>query len=578
MLGILCAGMLAVSTAHAQPSPSTKTVVAVNAPRPAAAGTSMQSRQLAVLRVHSFAQNIFGFKSRTSKPLPLAQLADLLWKDDEPYARQLFGAAIDLSSTSSERESQEAKLMVELRRSVISLIARHDAEWAKRLISTEDSSQAAERMEDNFSVAYDSLAKEPAKAVTFAELSLRDGVFPYMSSLLLKLRARNEPAANALFLQSLERLVAMPAVDANELLHLGTYVFTSPRLNPQDRAISPEAVVQIGVGHSLVYDISADRPGIPPEIVRAYLFAAHSILANARFADAQQQETSYVACYLLLPKAEKFAPEVFGPIAAVMADLGGHMPAELSDRSAFAKLETKSKKSLDEMLSDIEKLPSDMSRNQKYLFLAFSLWSKGDFVKAGEVAERISDLDVRSKLGTLNDFGKAATLLERGPLHLSEAEDIADKLPKDIERAVLWLGIAAAHIKAGNKQRAMESANEGLVASRNVSDGRQLMLILGGAGKLAAVEPTLALAALAEAVRGYNAGGKSDATLHQEVSVGKVKLYFPLKANGVGCGLSETLRALAVTDFDGTLATVNSLKAEDKKSEAFVVMASIMLR
>ena len=536
-----------------------------------------ETRRLALLRLHSFADAILGFQNRTAKPLALARLADLIWQEEEAYSRKLFKAALDCTSVSADTTVKETAILRGLRRSVISLIRRHDAEWAKELVKA-DRDPASERMEDSFAVAYDALAKDPANAVTFAELSLRDGVFPYMSSFLRKLRLRDEAAANALFLKALDSLLQMNQVDGNELLHLGTYVFTSPLIDVNDPGTPPEAVIQRGIGNLLVYDITANRPGVPLPLIRAYLGAAGLILANGRFLDNQQRQTYYVASRLLLAKAEKFAPELIGVFASAMAQLSGAVPAELTDDSTYAKFEPKTGQTLTEKFKEIDKLPLELQRNEKYFFLFHALWSKGDLANARTTAERITDLRVRPKLRALVDFKTAVSLLDETRPSAAEAEKIAADLPTDIERAVLWLAIGASYIKAADKERTLNAINSSLNTARKLKDARQPLLLLSAANQFCSIDPALALMALTETVRAFNAQASEPTDpAFEEVTVGHVKLYFALRAKGFEFRMSPNLRAVTLCDLEGTLGAVTDLRSEAIKSEAFVVIATATL-
>src|SRR6266498_2098176 len=51
---------------------------------------AQEARRLNVVRVKAFADRAFGFQDLKLKTLTLSQLADVLWVDDEAYARQLF--------------------------------------------------------------------------------------------------------------------------------------------------------------------------------------------------------------------------------------------------------------------------------------------------------------------------------------------------------------------------------------------------------------------------------------------------------------------------------------------------------
>ena len=78
-----------------------------------------------------------------------AELADLLWKYDEPRARAQFEEALQAIVAIKPEPLDEFGPQYQLRRCVVELIARHDAEWARKLgdqsgveASTESDSQS----------------------------------------------------------------------------------------------------------------------------------------------------------------------------------------------------------------------------------------------------------------------------------------------------------------------------------------------------------------------------------------------------------------------------------------------------
>ena len=478
---------------------------------------------------------------------------------------------------------------------VLALLAKRDPSLAKRVTDTarensktnesEPTEKSAsppafdpsEARTSNFKIAYDLLATQPDQAVRFAELSLQGGVFPYMNLLLLRLRLKNETAANALFLETLGQLVRDPTVDADTLLRLGTYVFTSPRINVNDPNAPPDTTILIGVGNLLVVDITADRPNVPPALVRAYIDAAAYVMARPVQAP-EQRPRFYVTGYLLLPKAARYAPEMMSQISAAMQALIRDVPPELTEDSAYANLSTTTPKDLDENLKEIAKNPDEQYRDEQYLSLFAEFWEKRDFTAADAIASKIADKEVRGSLRTLTGFGEGARALERG--NNSEAEKIAAKLPQGMERAVLWLGLARAQVGLRDLQSAAESINFALVAARHVEDARRPLLVLSAASQLAQFDQASAQVVLGEAVKELNArkkGSLAEVELQQRIEVGGLWRYFSLQVKGVDFGLEQTLPILVKVDQEGTLNSLQNLKGVEELAQALVTIAKNIL-
>lgn len=577
----LAISLILIQSARAQQS--SQTVDRSRANSQSASGSKTEEavlrRQVAVSRVRDFAERILAFNDIKIKTIALARIANLLWVDDEPYARQLFIKAVDLSAPQNETSSTSSKLkpgeLAYLRRHVITQIALRDAALAKRLTEADTiSNNAANRAQTNAEVALDHLISGDSKsAAAFAESSLQSGVSPWIVSVLQVLRRKDEPSANALFLKTLERLVTEPVVDADNLLYLGTYVFTSPKADPQR-----DSVIQVGVGRILVYDITADRPNIPPGLVRAYLEAATQILTR-RISNANQRPHYYAACYLMLPKAKKFAPNLTPYIAAAMHALASDVPQELTQESTYKNLAVTAPKDLDESLREIEDIPDEDSRDARYLSLVFSLWHAGNYTQARSVATRLRERDARDRLAILIDFGEAARSLDRG--ETAVAEETAGKLPIGIERAVLWLAVSRRRTVEGDSRRAAEAIDNALASANKVNDARRPFLLLNAAGQLAHFHKTLASSTLAEAIREFNRQqpeALAKVEWRQKIEAGPLWRDFPLKVKGVEFGFVEALPSLVSSDVEGVVAAVNDLKVEGPKAQALLALAAAVLK
>lgn len=539
-------------------------------------------RSQALQRVRGFAEQFLEMKRADIKVVSVARLADLLWKDDEGSARQLFTKALELCSPKGGDPPTEVAAKTRLRRNVLSIIVKRDAALVKRLIDEEagdpDEARAAERAGTDFKIAYDFLKTEPNKSIEFAERSLRGGIPEGLYSLLLLLRQKDERAANALFLKALERLQAQPVVDADSLLLLGTYVFTSPTFNPNDPATPPDIVRVVGVGRYLVYDITADRPNVPREVVRSYLAVAARILLRTNLAPDERPKM-YAAAYLLLPKTERYAPELSQTVISAMQQLVSDVPPELTRDAAYANFKANLNRDIDDSLKAIEKERSAQKRDEQYLILIADLWRQPDLARARSLNAKISDDETRASLATLIDFKEAAERLAREK-DAGALEEAVRKLPRGTEQALLWLGLARAQAEAGQSQRASNSLDEALQTARGLNDARAPFIILGAAGQLAKSYPPSAEAALVEAVRLFNAQPPelvAQVTWERRVETGLIARDFPLTVKGVDLSFRQSFSALAGTNPDVVIEASRKLNDERLLASALLAIAAAIL-
>jgi hypothetical protein len=544
-----------------------------------------QQRKLLVLRVYGFTEQLLALRDNKIKIRAIARLGELLWKEDEPYARQLFTKALELCAPKSEATDADRQSIARLRREVIAIIAKRDSNLAKHLIDgveeTQDTDKVAsadERMQANFKTAYDLLKSEPDKSIEFAERSLRSGISPDMYSFLILLRLKNESAANALFLKVLDHLVAQPVVTADSLLLIGIYVFTSPTFDPSDQSIAPDTVRLVGVGKLLLSDITGDRPNIPREIVRSYLKAATMILSR-QVVDPGQRTQYYAASRLLLPKTVKFTPELTEMMAGVMQRLSPDIPQELTMDSSYVNFKVDAPKELTETIKEIEKEKSAQRRNERYLILIADLWRRADYSGARALTSKISDPEASADLETIINFKEGSDKLGRSEL-LGEVEATARKLPPGVERTLLWLGISRAYLKAGDVPRAYESLTASTESARKIDDARRPFLTLNIASQFEQLDHLKAQSTLAEAVSQFNAQqpeALAQVSWERRIETGRMWRVFPLEVKGVDRDMKQTLLPLMKGDPEGTIETVRKLTDERQLASALLAVAAAIL-
>ena len=531
--------------------------------------------KLAVYQVHRIAEKLLGIRSVRAKAFEIARLAAVLWKHDETHARFLFEKSLNL--TIANGNDPDARALSTLHRRVIALVARSDAEWAKRLIDSAVKREAEDQSSKNFSnanirTALGLLEEDSAVAVQFAERSLKGGVSPAFLDFVLVLRKKDEAEANRLFVQALNYLSQQSAVNILGLHSLGLYLFTAPDLIDSDHHATT-LVEQI-----LVPNITADRPGVSKALVRAYLATAADVLWRMT-SDSEQRKYSYALCYMLLPKSRNVAPDLTAKLDAVMAALAPEVPAGLTKDSAYRYMNLPPT-TTEEKLTKAENQPDQESRDIAYLEIAFQAWRKGDFKTARIAQSRISDLEASRRLAAIIDFGDGAWSIRQNTRDLSTAEAMANRLPPGIERSTLLQAIAKLQANGSNPNLTEETVDKALKAARSMSDGRRPFLLLTAAARLANLKSTAVHIAMVEAIKDFNSFEESALSRldwAQAIQIGPLQARFPLDVANVEFGFNEAFRAVALADPEAALARAEELRHESLRAQGLVEVGRAFL-
>lgn len=540
--------------------------------------TATEDSSSTLYLAHSLADKILSLRDVKARSIGAARIADVLWTHDEQYARVLFEKALRVTSN-LENKDADPRVLSSLRRSVTTIIARRDSDWAKRLIDaaaqTGDSEQDSKmRSAMNLNAAQSLLEGDPELAVKFAERSLQGNITPAFLEFLLSLRKTNSAPAHALFLQALAHLGQEPTANIREFHTLGVYLFTAPNLLDSDTF----AVTR--VGDLMVPNIAAQRPGVPPSLVREYLRTAGIVLWRSA-SDPAQQAYSYALAYLLLPKAKSVAPDLANPIESAMAAIVSGVPPSLADDTAYKYINALPASAADRFDS-AEKKPDQESREMAYLDLANWAWRKGDFKTARIANGRIANQDVAGKVAVLIDFGEGAWSIKHHPKPAAQASAAAHRLPQGIERAILYLAIARARAKSGESVQAEEAVDSALKASRSVEDARRPFLMLMAAAELADLKSPAAQFVLPQAIKELNSFDETSyASLDwsQSVQAGQLKARFPLEAGNVDFSFSKAFHRAISADLEGGIVRAEELRSENLRTQGFVeVVAALVAR
>lgn len=562
LLAAICALQLTVAQSQVQTPPDKTSSKLSNDP------SSLKEREAAITRVRALCEELFRFEDKLTVALAGARMADLLWAADTEYARRLFERAIDLSTPVSDSSKRDFAAATYIRGRVIALINKRDPQWAKRLL------QDTNRADEGFTTAYQTLKDDPDKAAELAELSLPAGVSRGMPSFLLQLRLKNPAAADALFLKTLAELVSQPAADISVMLSLGTYVFTSPRLQEAPGL----GLEQIGVDRFFVPNITAPRRNVQVQLARSYLAAAATILSSPVI-DPNQKALRYVLAYLLLPHVTTIAPELIGSFSTSMAMLSSQVPPSLTSESAYKGFSPTTPKSFEESLEEIERLTGDVQRDQRYLGLCFEEWRNGRYDRARLAASKMTNAETKAKLTRLIEFRQAIQQLQ-SQKNLASAESVASRPPSGIESALLYLAIAKAKIDAKDRDGALEALTASMKFTKMVTDARRPYLTLSVASQLVAIDPGLAVTKLTDAVQEFNSQPRealSQVDWAETVKVGPAVRRFSLEVKGLDFAFGPLFQPVIKSEPDVASQAIHGLKSEELRADGFVALALNLL-
>jgi hypothetical protein len=562
-----------------------------------------RARETALQRVQSLAERVMTFQDSEQKIRGLIFLADLVWTKgkDETYARQLFAKSNDIltaaantapaAGTVSQSTDNPGQLAPARWRALqtlyLQVVARHDAELAKKSAKSFALNNGADfESASNLRIANDLFMNgNSALAAEFAENGLKGNLrgtsrLMQVITLLDGLRANDEQAANLLFLKSLKFLTDDQATEANDVLLLGNYLFTSSLVPTQlpgaKLMVSPTRVGTI----SVIADVSVNRRGISAELVRPYLEVAAEVLARDA-TDIAEKQRRYAAAYLLLPKAQRFAPELVSRFSLIAASTGQDLAkATDADRKAATRAADSGPLDLETVQRKVDEITDTTAKDEYRLQAVANFYVGGNLNFAETLAEQMYDLPARKTLLEVISYARAVEALGRG--HSDVAEQAAAKLDYSTLRILLRLQLATFYMKLDDRARASSSIETALSEANKKSDLRESILLLKGVETLAPIDKQRSLSAFREVVGLLNNSEVKNlegipVNVTARVEVGKRTVSLPLLLRGMSIGsFYGTMKALLANDVEGTIATVLQLKNESLLRQAMVALAGTL--
>jgi hypothetical protein len=411
-----------------------------------------QARSLLI----SLATDARSFRDQTLRARSLARIADALWDSDPEQGRTLFRRAWEAAEI-ADRESKEP---LNLRREILTLIARRDRALAEEFLqhlkeeqdktdggnSQGDEWALSEALEQRLRLAGSLLrAGDIEHALQFAD-SLLDTVTLSTVDFLSQLRENDPGAADQRYARMLANTGASMKADANTISVLSSYIFT------------PHTYVVFSTDGGA--SSMAARSPLPPANVSsslrlAFFQTAGAVLLRPQPPPEQDQSSTgipgkYMVVRRLMPLFEQYAPkEIRDAMRSQLESLNSLVtePVRKEDIDWAQRGQTSEKPLADQaqpLLDQIEHAKTSAERDELYFKLAVLAVGKDD-LKARNYAGSIDENDFRKQAQAWVDASLAISAIKKRKLERA-LELISTGQLTHIQR--LWLMTQTAKLLA----------------------------------------------------------------------------------------------------------------------------------
>lgn len=383
-----------------------------------------------------------------------ARLADTVWDWDRSLAERLLSRSFEVTiallqdTTSSSADPQL------LFTQIGSVAAKHDEQLAKKLRERwqEAVASVAEKVSESKSdpaqmaylllrqsTNYIKTDEQKARQLYRQSVSLR--VLQDHCWFLVEQRQQTSGIADALFSDTLDALSQRPLADANELLLLSSYLFSS------DGSIG-----YIVISGYNTANVTSNMTATPKNSALAKRYLA-LLLAKVSAEELVPSAVAHFALKNLLPQYQSLAPELLDDVYAKMATMLPGVSKE--DAATFDQTHKNSHASESETVADwdkriekADKLEQDDRRDFEYYNLLFGyLLPRNDFARALIMAGKISDQDLREKCSDVINLAALQAKLEKQETASSVSESDLNKIKTPLARVAGLSALGHARLK-----------------------------------------------------------------------------------------------------------------------------------
>ncbi len=522
-----------------------------------------------------------------------AQIADALWKYDEPRARDIFKDAFQAVDSLEPPENAGASkatlfaqlysLKYKLRNEIILLISRHDSGLATEYVNA--LSQSASKEEtvaaatnsaaSNQGMLYMELAMRLAQtdtrgAARFVKLSIDSGINPMLVPVLTKIRGKDPAAADQLFAYAISVARREPVTLIESIVWMAPYLFPDFWRARQMSGESAQ-VRYVQVNPALVSRYL--------ELAYTSIMTALSAMQSSAVNDPDSAAGFKTDCQLgqmMLPFFEQFAPESAATLRARLEGIGSFNSSTNNGRGAEESVQSKS---LKDLIKEAEAAQGVSQKDALYARAAVTAAHANDFETAFSIAKKISDEPRRSGLEMVIRHRAALVALGQGEFDLAYdyGKDISDLK----QRALVFGKIAVELYRGLKSDRAAGLLDEAAEFVMSADRGRgQVHAMLTLTDAAARFDPAKGFELMELAVRAANvetASAGSGPVKQAEKDVAGA-------ATGTGDAYAEfaldfdhSLAVLARSDFNRALFLAQALRKREWSAFAQLAVCSAVL-
>ncbi len=547
-----------------------------------------------------------------------ASAADSLWKHDENTARSFFAQAFENASTyyRDSRDENVDKIggasfvpRSDLRLEVIRLASRHDGALAKTFTDQFVAEKKREAESKTAQSNYDrKVAGDPAlfgtaapatadlmmaansllntdhkMAADLAMRAIAGGITQPVPNFLAELSARDRASADRVFQAALERVAAEPQVVPGQLLLLAAYPFGENRVWISDG----NSTSSIGFSRLPKFEVNERQ-------ITGFLRISAAVLNRASEIDITQNpdlarrfNSALFAARVLEPKVAKHDPALLENWRALLSKLQSAAQQKTRDgidntlREMTAENQGPQERSADRvksMLDAAERTSDLVERDNRFGSAATAAMQGGDFARALEIADRISDMDYRQRVREWINSRAATKAIEEK--RIDDALRFAGEVSATDERAYLYYQIANIALGSQDKARALQLAEDAANYVSKAENGLgKLRALIGLAGLYSKVDVARSFELLSEAAKVADRIGDyspEQARLVRTLSNRNGSNNMVSSTTVEAFDLGKTFAIFAAIDFDRTLGLANAFESKALKHSTVIAVASTL--
>jgi hypothetical protein len=549
-----------------------------------------------IIQIRSFVEKVKSYQTKSVRGRSVIDLNALLWECDEDFARSSFlsfwqdinneienaGIKQKNTATNTPEENRNLNRMIStdkfLQQYLIAKLKGLDktlaAQLSKKLTSEEKGFADFLSVEGSFDAG--NLSRQ--QLIQFRQI-LRSNPISRTVPFLFDLKSQNPQIADQLFLELLAFSQNNSGLTFDDLMLLGTYLYTSRIYINADwnNSYSYNTLPARGVG--LLIDLTVERSNTNKSLRVSYLRLVAGFTLNP-VPEALEKTRRYVFGRIMLGHISQDDPEFVNLMVQALQMHSGGVPDNFKDDgfyASFQKINDPSEPDTYESnLEDLEKTVGSDERDDKAARLAGALYTKGQYERIEKITDYISDTDKKNSISDVSRYALATRLIESGKL--DEAETVLKKINGLSFKALIGLRLVQ-ELKAAKTSgfgRADQFIYEVAGYAKKSDDEYAPVILLALAKLVYEKDEGFGYELISTAVKKLNANESWDNPKWRidipTPSIGIPSITFFMK-KVPGLGISESLSPLIKESKTNLEEVAFSIKNEKIQAEAFRLLA-----